>query len=429
MKHEDSEKSVQRLREAIDQMPDDERESLLAQAEAAHQYLLAVRSGTVDPGQEIPPRELFLVHSALNGDPDGLLAEATSPSGDGEGIVLSDGSVYNGNVQYDLSDQGWFYCTTAWTETMGQEPPFSDNPAVIRIEDDVNIVVVGDWGGNNQAARDVAADMKDSFSYYVHLGDVYYAGTAIPPDHDYQRENFLDVWPEPNGKSFTLNANHDMYAHGAGYFNVVLASEKFAAQNGCSYFALYNNTTRVVGLDTAYFATDHFSGTGFMNGALNDSQQQFLHQQAQAAAGSGQQLVVLSHHGGLTLNGETQKDLWTQVTDQLSPLSGLTVTWYWGHEHAGVVYAPRPAGGVTIHPRCCGHGCIPWGLASELEAGTQAGDVLWYENTVIGPQDNYFVSNGYAWFGTMNPLYEMFRGRNAAGEWAEHWDSEGYRSS
>lgn len=61
----------------------------------------------------------------------------------------------------------------------------------------------------------------------AHLGDVYYAGTnAGLLERDYEQANFLAPWPWPatQGKSLALNSNHDMYAHGTGYFNTALAS-------------------------------------------------------------------------------------------------------------------------------------------------------------------------------------------------------------
>lgn len=58
----------------------------------------------------------------------------------------------------------------------------------------------------------------------------------------------------------------------------------------------------------------------------------------------------------------------------------------------GVVYTDRDASGITIRPRCCGHGCIPWGVAT----GLNASGVEWHEKTVLGPESNYFVANGFA---------------------------------
>ena len=83
----------------------------------------------------------------------------------------------------------------------------------------------------------------------------------------------------------------------------------------------------------------------------------------------------------------------TEVAAQLLALAGKQVIWYYGHEHVGAVYKPQRAGNVTILPRCCGHACIPWGTPSDLQGSSQ---VLWFEDEVLGPGSNYFVTNGFA---------------------------------
>lgn len=256
------------------------------------------------------------------------------------------------------------------------------------------MAILGDWGGNNKPAQQVAAAVKAlDPDYFVHLGDVYYAGTSEDGwiERNYQKTNFLDVWPGAVGKSFNLNSNHDMYAHAVGYFHA-LSTPAFSAQAGCGYFALFNKGFRFVGLDTAYFDPDQ-SGTGFMTGALNASQKHFLGNQAAEAAHKGQELVLFTHHNGLSMDGKSKEPLWAQVVDALGPLAGKQVIWYYGHEHVGAVYAPQTAGGVTILPRCCGHGCIPWGIPTNLQGSDQ---VAWFEDEVLGPGSNYFVTNGFA---------------------------------
>ena len=137
-------------------------------------------------------------------------------------------------VDYDGTDAKWGYCLLAWDELSGSNNvPFVDNPAVVQIPDDTKIAILGDWGGNNQPAQQVkTAALAQQPEYFVHLGDVYYAGTDQNGvvESDYQHQNFLDVWPGANDKSFNLNSNHDMYAHGTGYFNAALAPPFFTAQ-------------------------------------------------------------------------------------------------------------------------------------------------------------------------------------------------------
>ena len=302
-------------------------------------------------------------------------------------------------------------------------PSFSTTPATIPIPNTVTIAVLGDWGGNNQPAQDVASSAKSKMGaddIIVHLGDVYYAGTNESGyvESDYETENFLAPWPGTHGKSFALNSNHDMYANGTGYFNTALTSPIFASQNGCSYFSLYNDAFRIVGLDTAYFDPDQ-SSTGFMIGSIGPTgpgtQAQFLNDQAQAATAAKQQLILLTHHNGLPYNGSGTLPLWDQVIAELAPLSGSTVIWYWGHEHMGVVYTDRAAASnITIRPRCCGHSCIPWGVATALNTS----GVDWYERTVLAPGPNYFVTNGFATVALNDSsISETFYRQNGTKSW------------
>ena len=54
-------------------------------------------------------------------------------------------------------------------------------------------------------------------------------------------------------------------------------------------------------------------------------------------------------------------------------VSFVSVTQAFNTTHAGAVYAPQRVNGSTIYPRCCGHGCIPWGLTAELSQSRNEG--------------------------------------------------------
>ena len=217
-----------------------------------------------------------------------------------------------------------------------------------------------------------------------------------------------------------------MYGHATGYSLTALTAPAFQAQGG-NCFALYNNAFRIVGLDSAYYAPDNRMENfpGYMIGSLGDPHGQqalFLEQQI-AQLSAGQKLILLTHHNGLNLDGSlpAKSDqpylLWQQVTEvlkQLPAAASKDVFWYWGHEHAGAVYKRQTVNGVTIHPRCCGHGCIPWGIATDLNAP----NVLWFEQEVLGPGENYFVTNGYATL-TLNgaSLSEAFFNQDGKKSW------------
>lgn len=422
----DSATFQQQVKDAWAKLPDDVKTRLRPQIVAAHQHLLDVRANVAPAPTPPTSRDLLLLHSVINNDPDGLLQSVANPGA--EGILThvgADGAVYFGGVDYDSTDLKWLYVFTALAAT--QPPPFKTTGQVIQIPDDVTIAVLGDWGGQNQAAQDVAASVKQSdATWYIHLGDVYYAGTNAGPDlQPYESTHFLDVWPGPKGQSFHLNSNHDMYAHGTGYFLTALgaAGTPFSAQQGASFFALYNRGFRIVGLDSAYYAPDDLYNTGNL-GAADGPQMLFLKQQAEAAAAAGQNLVLMTHHNGLSLDGGTRQPLWQQVVTQLTALNGSSVCWYWGHQHAGAVYKPwtldgnNGANGITFYPRCCGHACVPWGLATDL----QSDNVLWFETQVNEPGRKYFVANGYTTLALSGAsMLERFYSQSGELHWSGMW--------
>lgn len=399
---------------------------------AAHNDMLHLRARAISsPGASIPPagappprRDLLLLHSLLNNDPNGLLQTTDNPAAEGVSPhVASDGQVYFGDTVYDATDPGWGYTIIALAATLGKLPPFNGNAQVIQISDDASFAILGDWGGWNAPAQAVAAAAKGSAAkYFIHLGDTYYAGTNTGPTlKPYETTNFLDVWPGPANQSFALNSNHDMYAHATGYFGTTLApGTAFTAQQGASFFALFNSAFRIVGLDSAYFSSQlqlYDQGT-LGTGSGNRQQAAFLQDQARLAAAANQNLIVLTHHNGLSVDGSTEQPLWQEVAEQLDAFSGRSVCWYWGHQHVGAVYQPRKFNDVTIYPRCCGHGCIPWGIATAL----QTNNVVWFEQKVLGPKRNYFVTNGYATLMQNGAsLTETFYDQTGRASWSGTW--------
>jgi hypothetical protein len=411
----------QQVKEAWAKLPADVKARLEPQILAAHQQLLSMRTLGVAAAPPAPVhRQLGMVYSMLNDDPEGLLQSAARPAAERmPPQVLSDGEVLWGDVDYDVTDTGWAYVFVALADTWGQTPPFKIPTAAeaVEIGDNATLAILGDWGGANQPALQVAQAAKaSSAAYFIHLGDVYYAGTNVSGivERPYQQTNFLQIWPGPAGKSFALNSNHDMYAHATGYSLTALASPAFSAQKGANCFALYNKSFRIVGLDSAYYAPDDMYDTGRLGGP----QAMFLQQQANQAAAAGQNLILLTHHNGLSFDGSTPEPLWQEVADQLAAFSGKSICWYWGHVHIGTVYKPQEVNGITIYPRCCGHSCIPWGVAT----GLRTSNVVWFEQEVLGPGSNYFVTNGYATLAlTGASMKETFYDQSGSAHWSNTW--------
>lgn len=216
----------------------------------------------------------------------------------------------------------------------------------------VKIALVSDWGGGNDGARAVAAQIKARQpDHAIHLGDIYYAGT----EHEINNR-FLNMWdfwatPATAGRSFTLNSNHEMYGGGHGYFKTTIKALKQPA----SYFSLSNKHWRFIGLDTGYVDHD-----------LNAEQLDWLGGQLTGS----QKTILLSHHQ--PFSAFAAGDPGAKLRARVQPFFDKIHGWFWGHEHLCVAYGKH----LGINGRCIGHGCIPY----EVPAPTSGVPVTWIDD-------------------------------------------------
>jgi hypothetical protein len=152
----------------------------------------------------------------------------------------------------------------------------------------------------------------------------------------------------------------------------------------------------------------------YTDGALNPAngptvQVDFL----KAQVAKNKNVLVLTHHNGLSVDGTTTNTLWTQVMSAFDAGSGPAY-WYWGHAHAAAVYKPTAPANVLC--RCCGHGALPWGQASLL---ANSNSVAWYENrSAHDPDIPQRVLNGFAVLQFSGPnLTETFYDENGGVAW------------
>jgi len=247
--------------------------------------------------------------------------------------------------------------------------PFGTTPATISAAGDtMKIALVGDWGTGSWTdgaidcpALQVMNQVKQlAPDYTIHLGDVYYAGTAGFLDSDEEVTNFVNSWVTGAQGSFMLNSNHEMYSGAQGYFGKGLKAAPFAPQNNTSYFALQSDNWIIIGLDTAYYDPSSL----FMNGALTDDDQiNFI----KGLDTANKTVIVLTHHNPTNIEGTAtgQLTLWNDV---IAALGKSPEFWYWGHIHNAIVYSDQsfPAQNGT-KARCVGHGAIPFGVGYGLQ--------------------------------------------------------------
>jgi hypothetical protein len=210
---------------------------------------------------------------------------------------------------------------------------FCSTPADRVLAENAKVFVVGDWATGLPQARNVAARMREQLAavppgiecHVIHLGDTYYSGLQ-----DECRRRFLDLWPVDPGSavsSWTLAGNHDMYAGGYGYYDVLLADPRFAKQSRCSFFRLANADWQILGLDSSYMDPDQPD--------LQAPQPQWL---SKHTADPSRGTVLLSHHQPFSPYEDVESALPGTVS---TALGGRPVeAWLWGHEHRCAVYEP-----------------------------------------------------------------------------------------
>jgi len=408
-----------RIKKAWSQLTPQQQQQLAPQILAAHQQAVQVAQTGKAPAGKAAPHHLALAHSVLTNDSDGVVSSLDA------GVVITvgpDGVIW-GTGKWEQLDPGWAEAFAVYLESLlplvGKHA-FVNAPQSIAIPDQITIGIAGDWGTgdwrnppNLAPSTDVGKHLEFlAADITIHLGDVYYAGTEAQELH-----SFSMIWPQGSLGSFMLNSNHEMYSGAKPYFQTIGDPDpksKFIKQAGCSYFALENSNWAILGLDSAYYSPEdglYMDGLLYPENKPNE-QNDFLKQKATEATTAGKRIILLTHHNGLDDSGTTQNKLFEQVTGAFG--GGGPVYWYWGHEHIAAVYKPSGPAGTLC--RCCGHGALPWGQASDLETSA---NVVWYEKRFANDPDiQKRVFNGFATLRLDGPtIRETFYDENGGVAW------------
>lgn len=325
-------------------------------------------------------------------------------------LVAADGSIVGENAYEDF-DAEWLWTLVNYAivklddDRASFAPTPSSAPAVVSLQgasaSQVRIAVVGDWGtggyGDDPAQKVMAQISALKPDYLIHLGDVYYAGTFgdfLPLNEEV--DNYLTLWPstvsQAAGTSFMLNSNHEMYSGAKGYFDAVRndAHQRFAAQNGYSYFALKYGGWTLLGLDSAYYDASPMFMYGGLGGSSNTTQADWV----KTLNLNAEQTIVMTHHNGLNYDGTSDTytaSLWSEVN---AALGGDPAAWYWGHVHNGVAYQTPTVTGSQTLARCVGHGAFPFGNAWGMDVPDPA--LYRYYAQTANPAYPPTVYNGFA---------------------------------
>jgi hypothetical protein len=271
--------------------------------------------------------------------------------------------------------------------------PYSPGvPVTAQLPEKFKMVLLADWGGENDAARKIAAVVrKQSPDYIIHLGDIYYGGTKFECDR------FLDMWPmrvnmqdpksalQPNG-SFALNGNHEMYSGGEYYFNTVLPA--FGQKQ--PFFCLENSNWRIIGLDTAY------NGGRLKPQSPTDAINTQWNWLIETLRKGGKATVFLTHHQPVSAHQAEWNDSkpLRQDINELLQMDGVGENaifgWFFGHEHRCALYRDSV---LNFNARLIGNGCIPHEVQTEKVADPGCNEVDFFNRKETAPGSKTAVSS------------------------------------
>ncbi|HVL69792.1 MAG TPA: metallophosphoesterase [Vicinamibacterales bacterium] len=280
----------------------------------------------------------------------------------------------------------------------GKAPFIShDGPEDFRFDlpERTTVALVSDWGTANTHAVAVAKQIaRLAPEHVIHLGDVYYAGTP----REVQR-NFLDVWKAHGPRQaryWGLNANHDMYSGGYGYFERQLR----AFGQPASYFNLQNRHWRLLGLDSAY-----------INHRLTPEQLDWLPHQVGGSARN----ILLTHHHVLS----PFRKRGDALEESLDPFlaAGQVFAWIWGHEHHLFEFADYRG----VKCRCIGHGSLPY-VPPDRRRQRHPADIVRME-TRPSPLNAARGIHGFALLRFEGPVLDIaYVDEEGGTAWTERWD-------
>jgi len=251
----------------------------------------------------------------------------------------------------------WNYLKVAFTPRH-PFPTYEDSreskPGISPLPANCKVSLVGDWGSGTENAYRVIDHVRkvQKPNMTIHLGDIYYSGQV-----DEVKEYFLgeDDWYRAE-RSFALNANHEMYSGGSGYFDYVLP----ALGQQASYFGLENDHWRVVAVDSGYYAKIFPFLELLLQTKLHDENVKWLRDVVFADDADRRPVILLSHHQWFSSFDRG----YSRLGHQLEPFLKDVALWFWGHEHRFSGYAAyAPSGDNKVRARCIGHGGMPVEIA------------------------------------------------------------------
>lgn len=292
-------------------------------------------------------------------------------------------------LKFSTCDPAWAQAITQYLKYFGPKGERGAIPYVVyqQLDDFVlptlppnaTVALIGDWGTGTADAITLLEAVRDHRpDVILHLGDIYYSGTA-----DETHKFFLDILNSTLGRDenpvavYTLTGNHDMYSGGVGYYQILPELNPppvFQPEQAqpASYFSLrsQDGAWQFLALDTGLHDHDPFTVSDDIT-YLEDSEEAWHIDKIARWSAQGGRTILLSHHqlfSAFELIGgkDAQKPAGQEAANpkllasfrkfQAAGDPGAIAAWFWGHEHNLCVYEPYLG---LAKGRCLGHGAIP----------------------------------------------------------------------
>jgi hypothetical protein len=239
-------------------------------------------------------------------------------------------------------------------------------PVTLPLKADATIALFADWGTGTDTAVDLLREVAlHNPDVVIHLGDIYYSGTATECEANFTR--IIDSVLQRDQKDipvYTLAGNHDMYSGGAGYYGLIASLNPSPWTQPASFFCLRNDDWQFIAMDTGLHDYDPFTVTDVITYLEKDEEDWITDRIAEFDG----KTVLLSHHqlfSSFSQIGPAAQDgsltpynprLLQSYARFAQAAKQPIAAWFWGHEHTLTVYDAYQ--GLT-RGRCIGHGAVP----------------------------------------------------------------------
>lgn len=225
------------------------------------------------------------------------------------------------------------------------------------LPDDARVAIIGDWGTGLADAEALLLDimLNHDPAAIIHLGDIYYSGTPEESINNFAQifsNVFNDKRINKTVPVFTIPGNHDYYALGWGYYDMVSKLNTAigsAALQPASYFCLRTEDQgwQLLAMDTGYNDSNpgDQADTTYSGPWLQPNEITWHLDKLNNFDGA---TILLSHHQLFSANGKINGSyskygnlpyLNPYLYEVFRPYFANNIAaWLWGHEHNFVMY-------------------------------------------------------------------------------------------